>query len=166
MISQFALAAGATVIATTSSESKADRLAALGAHHIINYRKVPDWGAAAKRLTPSGRGVDLVVDVGGNATLGESLEAVRIDGVIVLAGLLGKTDRNESLMSLLGNICIGRGILLGSRDMMRDMIEFIAKHKLKPAVDDKVFALSEAQEAYRRLEAQEHFSKVIVCIPE
>jgi len=106
------------------------------------------------------------VDVGGNATLGESLEAVRIDGVVVLAGLLGKTEKNESLMSLLGNVCIGRGILLGTREMMRDMIAFIAKHALKPAVDNRVFALSEAQEAYRRLEAQEHFSKVIIRIQE
>lgn len=159
---QFALAVGATVIATTSSASKADKLVALGAHHVINYRDVPEWGATAKKLTPDGRGVDVVIDVGGNATLGQSLAAIRIDGLIVIAGLLGKTDKNESIMSLLGNICIARGILLGSRAMMRDMIAFIEKHGIKPALDDKVFSLEEAKLAYKRLEAQQHFSKVVI----
>ncbi|KAL2202333.1 zinc-binding oxidoreductase, partial [Sarocladium strictum] len=161
---QFALAAGANAIATTSSAQKAERLRALGAHHVINYREVPEWGAAAKKLTPDGRGVDIVVDVGGNATLGQSLAAIRIDGLVVIAGLLGKTDKDQSIMSLLGNICMARGILLGSRNMMRDMIAFIEKHAIKPALDDKVFKLEEVNEAYKRLEAQQHFSKIVIRI--
>ncbi|KAF9871819.1 hypothetical protein CkaCkLH20_10753 [Colletotrichum karsti] len=162
---QFALAAGANVIATTSSDAKAARLRDLGAHHVINYRSSPDWGAVAKRLTPSSRGVDIVVDVGGNATLGQSLEAMRIDGLIVIAGLLGKTDREEPLMSVLGRICVVRGILLGTRQMMRDMIKFMEEKGVKPALDAEVFTLSEAKAAFERLEQQKHFSKVVIKIP-
>ena len=53
---QFALAAGATVISTTSSAEKAKKLKELGAHHIINYKDTPNWGEEAKKLTPGGEG--------------------------------------------------------------------------------------------------------------
>ena len=61
---QFAKAAGATVISTTSSADKAARLKALGADHVINYKDDADWGRTAKKLT-GGRGVDHVVEIGG-----------------------------------------------------------------------------------------------------
>ena len=57
---QFAKAMGATVIATSSSDEKLERLKALGADHLINYRSEPKWGSAARALT-GGRGVDHVV---------------------------------------------------------------------------------------------------------
>ena len=60
---QFALAAGATVIATTSSEDKGKRLKELGAHHVINYKKDPDWGKTAKNLSPGKLGVHHVIEV-------------------------------------------------------------------------------------------------------
>jgi len=60
---QIAKAAGARVIATSSSDEKLDRVKAMGADHIINYRTTPDWGAEAARL--AGGGVDHVVEVGG-----------------------------------------------------------------------------------------------------
>ena len=56
---QFALAAGATVIATTSSADKEKKLKELGAHHIINYKNTPNWGEEAKKLTPGGLGLVL-----------------------------------------------------------------------------------------------------------
>lgn len=66
---QLAKAAGAKVIATTSSDKKAKRLLEIGADHVINYKDVPEWGKKAKELTPGQEGVDLVVDVGGAPTL-------------------------------------------------------------------------------------------------
>jgi NADPH:quinone reductase-like Zn-dependent oxidoreductase len=61
---QFAKAAGARVISTSSSDEKLERLKALGADHLINYKTTPDWGKKAKALT-GGRGVDEVVEIGG-----------------------------------------------------------------------------------------------------
>ncbi|KAI5303116.1 hypothetical protein KEM56_007889, partial [Ascosphaera pollenicola] len=72
---KFALAIGATVIATTSNQAKEQKLRDLGAHHVLNYRTDPNWGEAAKRLTPDGKGVHVIVDVGGLSTLSQSLEA-------------------------------------------------------------------------------------------
>lgn len=79
---QFALAAGATVIATTSSKEKAETLKKLGAHHVINYKETPEWGSEAKKLTPGGEGVTHVVEVGGPTTMAQSLKSIKIDGVI------------------------------------------------------------------------------------
>ena len=67
---QFAKAAGATVIATSSSNEKLDRLKALGADYLINYREDEDWGNSARHLT-GGRGVDHVIEVGGPASLAQ-----------------------------------------------------------------------------------------------
>ena len=72
---QFAKAAGARVIATSSSDEKLEKLERLGADTVINYKAVPEeWGMKAKALT-DGRGVDHVMEVGGPATLSRSQRA-------------------------------------------------------------------------------------------
>ncbi|KAK8022162.1 zinc-containing alcohol dehydrogenase [Apiospora rasikravindrae] len=164
---QIAAAAGATVIATTSSDAKADRLRSLGASHVLNYRSQPDWGVKAKALTPGGRGVDHVVDIGGAPTLPQSLEAIRRDGVITVVGMIGDSTINEippDAMSALYRICVYRGVLLGTRNMFKDMVQFFHDKKIDPVVDDVAFQLEDAIKAYERLEKQQHFSKVVIKI--
>jgi threonine dehydrogenase-like Zn-dependent dehydrogenase len=73
---QFARAAGARVIATSSSEEKLEKLKRLGADSVINYKAMPDWGQKVKELT-DGRGVDHVIEVGGPGTLAQSITACR-----------------------------------------------------------------------------------------
>ncbi|KAK7222234.1 hypothetical protein V2G26_010237 [Clonostachys chloroleuca] len=163
---QFAVAVGAIVVATTSSEEKGSTLKALGASHIVNYRQTPSWGAAAKELTPSGRGFDIIVDVGGNATLSQSVAAVRRNGVITVVGMIGEADVEPTpMMAVLFVACVVRGILLGSRTMMRSMVKFVEDNDIKLALDDEVFALANVKDAFRRLEEQKHFSKVVIQIP-
>ncbi|KAJ5609269.1 zinc-binding alcohol dehydrogenase-like protein [Penicillium herquei] len=121
---QFTLAIGATVIATTSTDEKANNLKSLGAHHVINYRKDPDWGETAKILTPEGEGVHMVVDVGGFSTVTQSLNAVRIGGILVLTGVLGKLEDGVSAPSIMDcqmRVCTARGFFLGTRDQFREM---------------------------------------------
>ncbi|KAI0165757.1 NAD(P)-binding protein [Xylariaceae sp. FL1272] len=159
---QIALAAGANVIATTSSSSKASRLLSIGATHVLNYRDTPSWGAAAKALTPSSRGIDHVIDVGGPTTLPESMQAVRRDGLITISGLIGGLEGSVDMMGALWNICALRGILLGTRNMLRDMVAFVDDHKIPIAIDDVAFRLEDARGAYERLKEQKHLSKVII----
>lgn len=47
---QLAVAAGATVIATSSSDEKLEVAAKLGAKFLINYRKTPDWAREVKKI--------------------------------------------------------------------------------------------------------------------
>ncbi|KAJ5132076.1 zinc-binding alcohol dehydrogenase-like protein [Penicillium atrosanguineum] len=156
--------AGATVIATTSSSAKATRLKSLGAHHVLNYRDDSNWGETAKNLT-HGKGIDLVVDVGGLSTLPQSFKAVRTNGLIALTGMLGKADGElPSLMDCLMNVCTVRGVLLGTRDQFDEMNRFTEEKGIRPVVDERVFGFEECKEAYRLLERQGHFSKVCVSL--
>lgn len=160
---QFAVAAGATVVATTSSAEKAARLKGLGAAHVLNYRQVPAWGTTVRALTPGGRGVDFVVDVGGNDTLLESLNAIRTDGIVVATGLLGGTDTPPiPMLAALMHACTVRGILLGTRNQFEDMVRFVEEHQIEPVIDHISFDMTEVKDAYERLEKQQHFSKVVV----
>ena len=88
---QLAIAAGAKVIATTSSQEKATRLKALGATHVINYRTISDRGEEARRLTLGGIGSDFVIDFGGNETPPQTLVAVEVDGIDLTVGGVGGT---------------------------------------------------------------------------
>lgn len=72
---QFAKAFGAQVIVTTSRLENEQRLKALGADHVIDYVAQPEWGEQARAL-PSGRGVDRVIEVGGAATMPQSIKAI------------------------------------------------------------------------------------------
>jgi NADPH:quinone reductase-like Zn-dependent oxidoreductase len=119
---QFAKAAGATVIATTSSARKCKILKNLGADYIINYKEVVDWGKEAKDLTPDGAGVDQVIEVGGSGTMAQSLEAVKIDGVISIIGFLTESDKKQpSFLEALSRVIIVRGALVGNRMQFEEM---------------------------------------------
>ena len=78
---QFAKAAGAEVIITSKDDAKLSRATALGADHGIDYSRDPDWGRTARRLF-SDTGADVVIELGGGATLNQSLRAVRRGGTV------------------------------------------------------------------------------------
>lgn len=162
---QIAVAAGACVISTTSSAKKADKLKALGASHVINYREDTSWGNAAKALSPGGDGVDFVVEVGGATTLSQSVAAVKIDGLIAIAGSIGSdiaTDGDPGLLSAWTSTCIVRGIAVGSRAQFEDMIRAIDAKSIKPVVDERVFKLENLKEAYQYMYEQRNFGKVVI----
>ena len=145
---QFAKAAGAKVIATTSSAEKAGVLKKLGADHVINYKDDAAWGEKAAALTPGGEGVDHVIEVGGPSTIAQSLKAVKIDGVISIIGFLGGVKGKEapSFLEVLNNICTVRGVFVGNREQFEAMNRAIEGNGIKPVVDKKVFALEDLKE--------------------
>jgi len=145
---QFAKAAGARVIATTSSSDKETKLRELGADHVINYKQTTEWGGKAKELT-GGQGVQHVVEVGGPATIKQSLEATAIDGVISIIGFLGKSDSEPSYLECLLKLVTVRGLFVGSRVLYEQMNRAIEANNIKPVIDPKVFSLDETKEAYQ-----------------
>lgn len=162
---QLAKELGASIVATTSREDRAARLRSIGADFTINYRTSPDnWGKKARDLTPNGRGFDIVVDIGGNETLAQSLAAVRVDGAVMIIGGVGISANPVPLFAVLFHTCIVRGILGGTRAQFRELVQFIDERGIKPVVDDVVFELIHAKDAYRRLKEKKHFSKVVIRI--
>lgn len=155
---QFAKAAGARVIATSSSEEKLEKLKRLGADAVINYRAVPEWGRKAKELT-EGRGVDHVIEVGGPGTLAQSIKACRTGGHIALIGILTGFAGEVGIPEIFVRQLRISGISVGSRADQEDMIRGITVNRLKPIID-RSFPLQEIVGAFEYFESQKHFGKV------
>jgi NADPH:quinone reductase-like Zn-dependent oxidoreductase len=159
---QLAHAAGARVIATSSSNGKLAQARTLGASDGVNYRDHPEWQEEVLKLT-GGRGVDHVVEIGGASTLTRSVAAARLGGQVhqigVRAGSGGEIDPSVAMRKGL----ILRGIYVGSRQMFEAMNRAIALHKISPVID-RVFGYEQAKDAYRHLESQKHVGKVVIRV--
>ena len=127
---QIAKMMGATVIATSSSDEKLERVRALGADHVINYRQVPDWGKRVRDLT--GGGVDHVVEVGGPGTLAQSIAAVRVGGHISLIGVLTGLQGEVPTVDLLAKQARLQGIMVGSRRQQQDYVAALERSEARP----------------------------------
>lgn len=161
---QFAVATGATVVATTSSSTKADALKKLGASYVIDYNETSNWGEAARALTPGGLGFDHILEIGGAGSIAQSLKAIKLEGVITIIGFLTSSDKQPPLMDALNHLCIVRGIFVGSRQQFEEMNRAIDSAKIRPVVDPTVFALEDLKEAYQYQWERKHFGKVVVKI--
>jgi NADPH:quinone reductase-like Zn-dependent oxidoreductase len=155
---QFAKMAGATVIATSSSDEKLERLKALGADILINYKSEPKWGRKAKELT-GGRGVDHVIEVGGPGTLTQSMWACRMGGHIALIGVLTGIAGEVPTYLLFSSQLRVTGIMVGNRKDQLDMNRAIAASGIKPVIDSS-FPLDGIADAFRHQESQKHFGKI------
>jgi NADPH:quinone reductase-like Zn-dependent oxidoreductase len=159
---QFAKMAGATVIATSSSDEKLARLEAFGADYLINYREDENWGDSARRLT-AGRGVDHVIEVGGPSTLEQSMIAARIGGHIAVIGILSGVTATLPLLSILTRQLHLKGLVVGNRRWQMEMIRAIDATGLQPVIDQH-FSLEQIVEAFRYQESKRHFGKICLDI--
>ena len=158
---QFAKLAGARVIVTSSSDEKLERVKAMGADDLINYKRVPAWGAEVRRLT--GAGADLVVEVGGTGTFEQSLEALRNAGQMSFVGFLSGTKPDFDL-SQIGMKSINiRGIRVGNRASHQDMLRAISQHGVRPVIDT-VRPFVDAIDAIATFKAGGHFGKVCIAL--
>lgn len=158
---QFAKAFGATVYATSSSPAKLERLHQLGADHVIDYRADTNWGETVSAL--SNGGVDHVIDVGGAATLAQSIAAVRVDGSVVLIGILGGLQAEINLAQWMLKQQRIRPVAVGSRAMQINMVRYLEKSNIKPAIDTR-FPLSHLADAFRYQLSGKHFGKIVIDV--
>jgi NADPH:quinone reductase-like Zn-dependent oxidoreductase len=159
---QFAKAAGARVIATSSSDRKAARAKALGASDFVNYQRTPEWDQEVRTLT-SGRGVDCVIEIGGAGTLARSIRSLARSGKICLIGFLAGRDGDTNptpLMMVGGSL---HGIFVGDRGMFEEMNRAIAVNGLKPVID-KVFPFDSAPAAYQHQESRAFVGKIVIAV--
>src|SRR6516165_4054858 len=156
---QFARAAGAQVVATSSSAPKLEKLRALGAAHVINYADNPKWGESVLQHVPEG--VDLVVEIGGGDTIAQSFRAVRTGGTISIIGVVGGARHDLNLAVLIMKAARLHGISVGNRDQLAAMITAMEQHAIRPAID-RTFPLTELRAALEHLKSQRHIGKVCV----
>lgn len=159
---QFAKAMGATVIATSSSDAKLERLKAMGADHLINYKETAAWGMKAQEIT-GGIGVDHVVEIGGAGTLDQSILASRIGGHVALIGVLAGFAGPVMTSMLMARQIRVQGLTVGSRQQQLEMIAGIDSTGIKPVID-RAFPLADLAGAFRHQESGTHFGKIVVDI--
>lgn len=159
---QLAHAMGMQSVITSSSDAKLAKAKALGASHAINYKTTPDWEKSAMEFT-QGRGVDHVVEVGGQGTLSRSFGALKIGGRISMIGNLSgaATELNPGL--IMGRRANIQGISVGSTQMFEALNRAIAANKIKPVID-KVFGFDEVKAAYNHMAAGAHFGKIVIRV--
>lgn len=160
---QIAKLLGARVIATTSSARKGEVLTALGADHVVNYAEIPEWGAHIRKALTGGAGVDCVVEVGGAGTIGQSLNAVRWGGEVVLVGFLTSDNPGMDYFQLKGSGATVRAIGVGDRAGLQDLARAASGGRLKPVID-RTFAFDDARAAFAHLQSAQHIGKVVISL--
>ena len=155
---QIARAMGARVFATSSSDAKLARLAEMGAIGTVNYKTTEDWGRAVAEMT-AGRGVDHVVEVGGPATLAQSIDACGIGGHMALIGVLTGRAGEVPTARMMAKQQTLRGLIVGSHAMQRDFVRAIDATGLRPTLD-RSFPLDGIADAFRHEESGAHFGKI------
>lgn len=157
---QIALAAGATVYATTSSEEKATRLKEMGATAVVNYKEDSRWGKTIFKM--SGGGVDHVLDVGGGSTMYNSIEAAKIGGSIISIGILGNGRKGEiTFPKLFFKHLRMTGIAVDCRLSQEAMVRAINVSDFKPVID-RSFGFEELADAFRYQATGQHFGKIVL----
>lgn len=155
---QLAHAAGLRTVITSSSEAKLARARALGADHTINYRTTPDWSVAVREVT-GGRGADLVLDVGGPATINEALRSIRMGGRITVIGFLSGSALPLDAKEIIGRAARIHAVRVGSRAMFRQLNQALAQHAIRPVID-QVFDFTALPAALERMSRGEQFGKI------
>jgi len=155
---QIAKALGAEVFATTGSNNKIERLKELGATEVINYKEDERWGKTLFKMTG---GIDHVIDVGGSATMRNSIDAVKFYGNIYSIGILGGAKGEILFPKLFFKHIHLTGLAVGSAEMQNDMVEFINDKKWKPIIDNS-FALEDLAAAFEHQASGAHFGKIVV----
>ena len=159
---QFAKLHGGRVLLVSRSEEKLAKARDLGADETLHSESAPDWEKWAFERTDR-TGVDHVIEVGGAATLGKSMEAVRYGGRISLIGVLGGFEGCVNPWPLIAKSISLQGIYVGPRALLEAMNQALTLHKMRPVID-RVFNWHEAREAFSHLESGRHFGKIVITL--
>lgn len=159
---QLAKAAGARVVITSASEDKREKARRMGADLALDYRTDVEWGASARRWS-GGRGVDVVVEVGGPATFDQSVAALRYGGTMSILGVLTGTQGPINTYGVFHKRLTVAGVYVGSIAMFEDLVRALEATRLRPIID-RVFGFDQAREAYEYLASGSHYGKVVLTV--
>ncbi len=157
---QVARLAGATILATASSEQKLQRAKALGADHLINYSREPNFVPRVLELT-DGKGVDVVMEHIGGEVFTRSLECLKTDGTIVTVGAhAGEVVQFDIIPFFRRQLR-----LVGSKNAtlpeLRMVMGLVAEGRLQPVIHAS-YPLAEAAQAHRTVDSRDLFGKVLL----
>ena len=165
---QLAKAAGATVLATASSDDRLERLRDYGLDFGINYTKV-DVAQEVMKFT-NGVGVNLVVDSVGGSTLEGSIASLAYRGRISWVGRAGREERPPEIWTIMQKNASITGVFLGAEmavnpsrthPLIDNLLARIARKELSVVIDS-TYPLAQAAEAHRHIESRKAFGRVLM----
>ncbi|WP_408587926.1 zinc-dependent alcohol dehydrogenase family protein [Novosphingobium sp.] len=159
---QLAQIHGARVLAITSSKSKVDLLLGMGADAVVNYAENEDWHEAILDLT-RGQGVDKVVEIGGEKTIGRAVACTRYGGELGLVGFVSGFGGGLPPLDIMKRSVLLKGISIGSRLALQRVIDALASRNVRPVIS-KEFGFSEFVDAYRYMQDGKHIGKVVINV--
>lgn len=151
---------GAQVLATVGSDEKLEQALDLGASRVFNHR-TQDVLSEVKALTGK-RGVDVVVEHPGEATWEQSVKALAPRGRLVTCGATTGPDGKTPLRHLFAKQLQIFGSFMGSKAELWELLPHVSEGRLRPVVD-RIYPLSQASQAHERMEAGQHFGKIVLC---
>jgi NADPH:quinone reductase-like Zn-dependent oxidoreductase len=158
---QIAKAVGAKVAITSSSDEKLQRAKTLGADYLINYKTHADWESKVLELTG---GVDIVVDAGGQETLGRAVRCTRHNGFIAVIGVLSGFDKAPmSVVEIMYKNLTVKGVTVGSVESLQRYCGFVERHAIKPVISHVLPACNLAQGVDVLMKGA-HFGKVAITV--
>ena len=156
-----AKALGAHVAMTSSSDQKLARVASLGADLTVNYRNA-GWAERVREW--SGGGVDVVLDIGGGATLDQSVRSVHDGGLVALLSAAASDGPPPDLAQILMRRIRLHGIFVGSRAELERYVAFVAAHRVAPIIDRVFAGLGSARRAFAHLVSGGHIGKIVINV--
>jgi NADPH:quinone reductase-like Zn-dependent oxidoreductase len=156
---QIARLIGARVIATAGSAAKLERARALGAHQAVDHSR-GDFAAEVRALTGK-KGVEVAFEHAGGSTFEQAVASLARNGRLVTCGATTGGEAKLDLNLLFGRHLTLLGSWMGRRGELLEVLRFVRDGRLKPVVDS-VLPLARADDAHRRIEAREHFGKVVL----
>jgi NADPH:quinone reductase-like Zn-dependent oxidoreductase len=155
----------------TASPGKVERVAALGADVVIDYKN-EDFAEVVLRGTEN-RGADVILDHLGGSYLRQNVRALAVGGRLAVIGVMGGRTGELDV----GRVLVNRLSILGSvlrprpveekagivRAFERDVLPHFAAGRIEPLID-RIYPLEEAAQAHRAMEAGEHFGKLVLRV--
>jgi putative PIG3 family NAD(P)H quinone oxidoreductase len=172
MAIMLARALGAVPYATAGSDAKCEAARQIGAELAVNYR-TRDFVEFIKECTAN-RGVDVVADIVGGSYLARNIEVLAQDGRLAIIATLGGAEATLPIARLMQKratitastmrprTAVEKGAIAGRlRAQVLPLLP--AKRFIKPLVD-RVYPLSDAAKAHKRLEDGEHIGKIVLTL--
>src|SRR5262249_34757926 len=156
---QVARLIGARVIATAGSPAKLERARALGAHEAVDHSS-GEFALEVRALTGK-KGVEVAVEHVGGRVFEQAAASLAKNGRLVTCGATIASEAKLDLNALFGRHLSVVGSGLGRRVELFEVLRFVRDGRLKPVLD-WALPLARAADAHRRIEAREHFGKVVL----
>jgi NADPH:quinone reductase-like Zn-dependent oxidoreductase len=160
---QIAKALGLRAIVTSSRDDKLQKAKDLGADVVVNY-KTQDFAREVRDITQR-RGVDVVVDSVGGDSYAKSLACLCKGGRLVTCGATAGPRPQTDLQRIFWNQLSVFGSTMGNMREFAEMLTFVRRRGLKPAID-QVLPLSEGAKALARMEEGLQFGKIVLKVGE